>query len=229
MTPAEFIMLLLLREAPLIAKKPEAEASWRENMVEALELDRRVGSAGALVSPDVDTALLDAARWYEARLRQRPKDGDCRPEADEKAPGGFRTVCHAIGPLQVTRAAYMAVLATPEGDLAGLQTERGDLRDPETGVRAGYAALLRWKTLCGGPPARWLTAWGWGRCPPGRTVDGEATRRCEFATILLESRGELPEGWKCGHEGRKIPGEHDRRLLGWARKQLAGLHHDPAE
>jgi hypothetical protein len=221
MTPAEFLLLLVLREAPRIAKHPELEAAWRADVAEAVELDRRVGAVGALVSPDVDAALLDAARWYEARLKNRPKDGDCRTEEDKKSPSGVRTVCRAIGPLQVTIAAYRAVLGTPDADLAGLEGEPRTatatrLRDPETGVRAGYGGLLRWKRLCGGTPARWLTAWGWGKCPPERAIDAEAVRRCELATVLLQSRGQAG-GWECGHAGRKIQNTHDARLLKWAR------------
>jgi hypothetical protein len=123
--------------------------------------------------------------------------------------------------LQVQSPALRAVLGTVEGKAAGLPEEpitMDQMRaSPELGVRAGYAGLARWKALCGGTtPARWLTAWGWGKCPPPRTVDREAVRRCELATILLAQRGQTPEGWKCGHEGRKIHDDRDARLLKWS-------------
>lgn len=232
MSPAEFLFVLLVREAPVVGRSEKLSTEWKAEVELAVELDRKVGSAGALVSPDVDTAILDAARWYEARLRSRPKDGDCKPEPDKAAPGGFRVVCTAIGPLQVQLSAFRAVLGTPEGILMGLserelwpsraqrnQALKAQLREPETGVRAGYAGLLRWKGLCGGTPARWMTAWGWGKCPGERTIDREAVRRCELVSILLESRGQTPESWKCGHEGRKIKDKHDESLLKWAKEQ----------
>lgn len=234
---AALLVALLFREAPLEAKSTR-RARWERDIPEAVELDRKVASAGALVSPEVDAAVLDAMRWYEARLQPHPKDGDCHPQADKTAPSGFRIVCHAFGPLEVNLGAYRAVLGTPEAALVGLEVSRKDakvtdLRDPETGVRVGYAGLLRWKQLCGGTPARWITAWGWGKCPPPRVVDGEAVRRCELATILLQSRGQA-EGWRCGHEGRQIRNDHDRNLLKWARRRVQaesahadGLHHDP--
>lgn len=256
MTPADFLFALLVHEAPVIAQKPTLEASWRPEMAAAIELDRKVGSAGALVSPEVDAALLDAARWYEARERSHPKDGDCHFVA-VKGTREFKTVCDAFGPLQVTLPAFRAVLGTPDGRLAGLPepefysrgvlppeapgtagtsppaAARGrfapkpeDLREPETGVRAGYAGLLRWKGLCGGTPARWLTAWGWGKCPKEKTtLDFEAVRRCELTTVLLIQRGQLPEGWKCGHETRKIRDPHDQHLLAWAREHAKGESH----
>jgi len=244
MSPAEFLFALLVREAPAVGRSAKLSTEWKAEVELAVELDQKVGSAGALVSPDVDTAILDAARWYEARLRSRPKDGDCKPTPDKAAPGGFRMVCTAIGPLQLQVSALRAILGTPEAILMGLsepvtfpsrqsrdQALKALLREPETGVRAGYAGLLRWKALCGGPPGRWLTAWGWGKCPKGeRTIDREAVRRCELTVILLTSRGFFGPGgagtnptsgevWKCGHEGRKIQDPHDASLLKWAKEE----------
>lgn len=226
MTPADFLFVLLVHEAPVITQKPDNEARWKAEIAESTALDEKVASAGALVSPEVDRALLDSARWYEARLRQHPKDGDCH-FVPVKGSREFKTVCDAFGPLQVTLPAFRAVLGTPDASAAGismalLKPTAADLREPETGVRAGYAGLLRWKGLCGGTPARWLTAWGWGKCPKEKTtLDFEAVRRCELTTVLLIQRGQLPEGWKCGHETRKIRDPHDQHLLAWAREHAS--------
>lgn len=222
MTPSAFLFLLLTHEAPVIAKTPKLETEWRADLEAATTLDAQVGVAGALVGPEVDTAILDAIRWYEARLRQTPKDGDCHPKADLREKVGYRIVCTAIGPMQVQLIAFKAVVGTPDAALAGLsealtKPTEADLRDPETGVRAGYGGLLRWKGLCGGSPARWITAYGWGKCPPARTLDRESIRRCELVEVLLASRGQMP-GWKCGHEGRRISDASDRRFLKWARE-----------
>jgi hypothetical protein len=221
---AEFLLALLVHEAPVIDERPKLHDAWEKEVAMAVDLDVQVGRAGALISPEVDTAILDAMRWYEARLASRPKDGDCHsvPIFKQGQAPLYKTVCSAIGPLQVQLVAFKAVLGTPDAVAAGitavlLKPTEQDLREPEMGVRAGYAGLLRWKGLCGGvTPARWITAWGWGKCPPPRTVDREGVRRCELVTLLLVSRGELPEGWKCGHEGRKIHDDHDQRFLKWA-------------
>lgn len=222
MSPVEFLLGLLLHEAPAIATKPGAEASWQKEIAAAVELDARVAQPGHLVSPEVDAALLDSMRWYEARMKSSPKDGDCRHEMIGKT-GKWRQVCHAVGPLQVQASGLRAIVGTPEGDLAGVppETKIDGLRDPEIGVRAGYAGLLRWKALCGGSPARWLTAYGWGKCPGKRAVDHEAVRRCELAKILLLERVQAPD-FVCGHENRKIRDERDRRLLQWARERVYG-------
>jgi len=225
MSPAEFLLALLVHEAPVIAERPKLHDAWEKEIAAAVELDAQVGGAGALVSPEVDTAILDAMRWYEARLANHPKDGDCHfvPIFKQGQAPLYKTVCTAIGPLQVQLVAFKAVIGTPDASSAGismalLKPTEADLREPEMGVRAGYAGLLRWKGLCGGTPARWITAWGWGKCPPPRTLDWEATRRCELAVILLHSRGQ-GIGWKCGHEGRKIRDPHDQRLLEWGRQK----------
>lgn len=223
MTSVAFLMAILLHEAPCLETKPEFVTSWMAEVTKAVELDAKVSGAGVLVSPEVDAALLDSMRWYEARLQSHPKDGDCHFVPLPAAPGRlivYKTVCNAMGPLQVNVTAFHAVQRGNEGALVGLGVDltgtQAELRDPETGVRAGYGGLLRWKGLCKGTPATWVTAWGWGKCPPKRTVDREAVRRCELAVVILKQRGQAPE-WKCGHEGRKIRDDHDVRMLKWAR------------
>jgi hypothetical protein len=231
---AHFLMALLVHEAPAIQRKPEAALAWQNEIAAAVELDARVASAGLLVSPEVDAAILDATRWYEARMKSRPKDGDCTlapiPNSQK-----WDKVCPAIGPLQLHPSALRALRDTPEAASAGLAAGHvppDALRDPETGVRAGYAGLMRWKKLCGGSPALWFTAWGWGRCPPKKTtIDREGVRRCALVTILLDAQDKRPEGWKCGHEGRKIRDPYDHRFLAWARGQAetrGGLTPPPA-
>jgi hypothetical protein len=223
MTPAEFLLALLIHEAPAIGRSPKLTDDWRAEVEQAVELDVRVGAIGALVSPEVDTAIIDSMRWYEARLRSKPKDGDCEFVAPTGTGRLWGKVCTAFGPLQVRATALKATRGTPEGDLVGVPPAMAPeaLRDPELGVRAGYAGLLRWKRLCGGTPARWITAWGWGRCPKARVVDREAVRRCELTVILLRSRGQAAD-WKCGHENRKIRDPYDQRFLKRARVIAGG-------
>jgi len=241
MTPADLVFLILTHEAPVIARTPRLETLWRAELAAGAELDTHVAAPGFLVSYEVDAAILDSVRWFEARLQARPKDGDCHPVLVTKSPQLWKTVCSAIGPMQVQLVALRALEHSPEAEDVGLPPPASpraslpppphlprpaghyaadDLRDPDFGVRAGYAGLIRWKRLCGGPPARWLTAYGWGKCPPARTVDREAVRRCALVTLLLDAQGKLPEDWKCGHENRKIRDEHDARMFAWARERV---------
>jgi hypothetical protein len=228
MTSAAFLLAILVHEAPVIDQRPKLHDAWEKEMAMAVDLDAKIGGSAMLVSPEVDTAILDAMRWYEARLASHPKDGDCHfvPVGKTRI---WQTVCTAFGPLQVQVTALKAIRGTEEGHKAGVPDDMAPeaLHDPEFGVRAGYAGILRWKSLCGGTPARWITAWGWGKCPKGaHTYDREAVRRCELTVILLHSRGQ-GIGWKCGHEGRKIADEHDQRLLKWAREKAEGENGDP--
>lgn len=100
-----------------------------------------------------------------------------------------------------------------------------EARDPELNVRLGYATIWHWKNTCktgrgdprSSPVGAWLTAFGWGKCPPPnwRTVlyvDREGRRRCEKITTILRALEKLskkpeaqfeftvPEQWWCGDE-----------------------------
>jgi hypothetical protein len=162
----------------------------------------------------------------------------------------FKTKCPAKGPMQISEGNLRIMPAWQEvrsvfADIKPWQQqvdEHGvnpwklqpasidELRDPEVNVRFGYSALWHWKNTCTGrrddprstPAGVWMTAWGWGKCPPPsrRTVgyvDREGRRRCDKATTMMKRLVELarspqasfdytlPDGWYCGHEKRAKP------------------------
>lgn len=226
------MLLMIQREVPAFRNPSIVETVRSEKIEPADTIDQLVGT-GALVSPDVDRVLLAAARWYEARFANRPPDGDCgwflRPKGWQHE-GGHGGTCRAKGPMQVGLGWSNGLLPT-DLSAAGLPDpipRDFDPHDPEAGVRAGYAVLVHWKTVCGAShptlPGVWLTAYGWGRCPPrlhtGLYIDREGVRRCALATSMLEATGTKPDGWRCGHEGRKLE-PYDARFIAWVGTQGA--------
>ncbi len=188
------ILTLFQAEAP----NPPADklASYAAGVERLARIDLEVTSGGRLVSSDVDWALVAAVQWYESRFRPEPPDGDC---TELGLLGAYRRTCQAVGPMQLNTAAGW-FLRQELPSLAGARAAQ--LREPQTNVLAGYATLNRWKGICGGPPAIWLTAYGWGRCP--QRTDWEGARRCALATALLDRAGTKPDGWICGHEKRTV-------------------------
>jgi hypothetical protein len=139
---------------------------------------------GTLIDPRTDALLLGTVAWYESRLSLRPKDGD-----PLHLPSG--DVGTVVGPMQVSKAAPSWVRGWP--GLAekwdGLTVER--MREPSVNVELARDILVFWKDQCGGGPGVWLTAYGWGRCPPKRgangerLVDWEGRRRCSTLWKLM--------------------------------------------
>lgn len=221
MISAVVLLSLVLGEDPSISQRPATLARWQKEMEAASVLQSKVASAGMLVSPEVDERILAAVGWYEARNQTRPNDGDCHWQAPSIAtgPGPQVLVCDAFGPLQLAKSNIVLVLRSPEAKALGLPAELtlAQARDPEAAMRLGYAALAMKKRECGGQPGEWLTAYGWGKCPPRGHLDWEGVRRCALADALLERDSVKPEGWVCGHEKRKVKRAHDRRIIQLAR------------
>ncbi len=196
------ILTLASAEIPLEAVPKSAE--YQKGVAELAAIIIDVSKDGALVSPEVDAALLSSVAWFESRYRPDSPDGDCR----ELGLGGeYVRTCNAVGPMQLSKGAGQ-YLAQEDPSLKGTRAEA--LRDPRTSVRGGYAALRLWKRLCGKTPAHWLTAYVWGKCP--RTPDWEGLRRCALATAILDKLDKKPEGFTCGHEGRTVEG-HTKFLV----------------
>lgn len=160
-----------------------------------------------------------------------------------------KRVCSAVGPMQIAKGNRSILPAWEEVRILfdGIKSwkqevEEGtspwklegasmaELRDPEFNVRFGYGTLWHWKNACRGakadprdaPVGAWLTAFGWGRCPPANWrsvvyVDREGRRRCEKITTIMTSLEELsqkpgsaftfevPDDWWCGHEPSAMP------------------------
>lgn len=184
---------------------------YRNGVAELARINVEVGSAGLLVSPEVDIALLTSIQWYESRFQPDIPDGDCRMVG---LGDSTRKVCSVQGPMQLMKGAGKLPLfvGTPFEKMSNQE-----LKKPQHNVAAAYRAVLYYKELCGGPPGIWITAYGYGRCPKhhaGRLVKlhWEGVRRCAMLTGILEATGAKPDGWRCGHEGQSaIP--HTRYLL----------------
>ena len=191
---------LLSREIPHINKEKGKER--RASVVTLSELATKVAARGALVGPEVDSALLMATMYRESRLDIKTPDGDCRPN------GMYRKMCPAKGVMQIMVSNRHIFPKLPQAKLDPKIPQKISvkmLHDPELNIRLGYASLHYWKDTCGGPPGVWMTAYRRGKCPSkyGRRVDGEAKIRCRMATYILKETKALPQNWICGHEKKK--------------------------
>ncbi len=155
---------------------------------------------------DADRALLSAVQYFESRHRGSPKDGDCRPIWKANT---WVMHCSAFGPMQLSKG-VVSQLPRIDPFWSGVTLEQ--LREPRRNIAAAYTVLNYWRSTCNGSPGVWLTAYGWGRCPPRGYVDGEGRRRCALATAILRSARRLPDDWKCGHEGKQLK-PRTRRLI----------------
>lgn len=216
----EIMLSMVLHEVPALEKHPDKLEAWRSDIEAMVEIDRTVTKSGVLFSPEVDRIVLAGVRWYEARFRSKPRDGDCYVRHGWDKPGPVpewyrpRRICPAVGPMQIVQANRYVIALWPEAQKLGISepVTVEQLRDPEMNVRHGYATIAHWKNECGGTLGTWLTAFGWGDCPSRKNpkirkhyVDREGVRRCALITALLERTMNKPEGWICGHEKRKIP------------------------
>lgn len=112
---------MIAREVPAIRQDPEGERAraYRADIAKMAEIDEQVAAPGKLVNPRVDQVLLAAVRFYEARFRSAPADGDCsyvtpslsyEQRVRHAGPKGLvpawmvqpRRVCPAIGPMQIS-------------------------------------------------------------------------------------------------------------------------------
>ncbi len=185
-----FTMLAALSlEVPYITEDRATE--HRESVYELARINREVAES------DAEAAVLASIQYFEGRYRVRPKDGDCRPFWNGSA---WARRCGAFGPMQISVAAPRW-LVRMDSKWKGITVK--ELRDPRRHVEAAQEILNSWRKKCGGKSyGVWITAYGWGRCPTKGYVDWEGSRRCALATAILEAGNRVPEGWKCGHEGR---------------------------
>lgn len=172
------IVKLAYVEAPKLdeANNP-AHKRYVDGAREMAALYIEVGSAGSVVSPEVDPLLLAAMGYEESRHQPRVKDGDC--QYLKKG-----TICNAIGPMQLSRSTP-GVIANVDPSWKG--TKLADLREPKTSVRAAYRLLQYWKDKCGGPIANALGNWSAGKCI-GQAIP-MGIRRCNLAKAMGESAG----------------------------------------
>lgn len=193
----ELMLSMLLVEVPHLDK-----TKVLDGLNEISTIDAKVGASGKLHGSEVDPVVLAGIQWFEGRFNPRPRDGDCT------------TSCSAVGAMQIATSNRSIIPrwseAEEHGFLSPVTIE--EMRTPTISVRLGYTILHHWKNECGGTLGVWLTAYGWGRCPGSKNkkiskgyVDREGVRRCAVITAMLERLDRKPEGWRCGHERRRVP------------------------
>lgn len=124
---------IISRETPAIRQHPDGERAqaYRADIAQMVAIDEQVAAAGKLVNPEVDRVLLGAIRYYEARFRSQPKDGDCHwkhprvstaqrikyQDEHGMAPAWLmkpKWVCAATGPMQISKGNRYIAPAWPE-------------------------------------------------------------------------------------------------------------------
>lgn len=220
------VMSFILREAPMLNQQPVRLADYVQGVSALVDVHDQV-SDGRLINHDMDVLLLTAVNYRESRLKNPTVDGDCHSQAEgigalpsASWPKGFvpkfKTVCNAVGPMQLSRTNLSGLAHWPEvrkdfGAERGWQeSEMGwgaktsnpftveELRDVKTNVRIAYGELEHWKNECRSsdkkeaPVGVWLTAYRYGHCPAkarsGRFyVDEEAKTRCALMNKMVEN------------------------------------------
>jgi len=71
---------MIANETPGFRQDPDSEKAmaFKEDIAKMAEIDQKIGSQGLLVSPEVDPIILGGIRFYEARYKSEPRDGDCQ-------------------------------------------------------------------------------------------------------------------------------------------------------
>lgn len=170
------LIKLALLETPNLHDGTEKHAKRLESMHRMAEQYVEIGKAGKFISPEADPLILAAIGFEESRHRTYVADGDCAyPSIGPK-------VCHAAGPMQISKSLPALFKADPFW--ASVTTEK--LRDPETSVRAAYNLLVYWKDQCKGSPVVTLGSWSAGKCV-GKIDMGK--RRCALAKAFGEAAG----------------------------------------
>lgn len=123
---------MIANETPGFRKDPESEKAkaFKEDIAKMAEIDHKIGSQGLLVNPEVDPIILGGIRFYEARFKSAPRDGDCQykypqysnEERKRLAVNGLipehmmqpTKVCAAVGPMQISRNNRFIGPAFPE-------------------------------------------------------------------------------------------------------------------
>lgn len=127
------MQMMLVWEAPGVKEAPGLHREWNQDIVEMVDVDRKVAAKGILFDPETDAVILGGIRWYESRLRKEPKDGDCYTrmiyppkdkhlELRKKDPNWLLpkwsikkvTRCPAKGPMQISYNTRQAVPAYAE-------------------------------------------------------------------------------------------------------------------
>lgn len=200
------VMGMLSKELPglELERYAKVRARWEESVTELATIIEEETRVSLLVSPKVDFALMGAILYRESRWRTWVWDGDCRhPEYGhrintDRGPAPDDAICRSTGPFQIAKS-----WTTWARTLDGLEAlERDELSQATPNARVAYHLLNKARRECGGPPAVWLTAWRWGRCPTElpdgtRYIEPEARARCELARQIHEGLDGRASEWAC--------------------------------
>jgi hypothetical protein len=204
---------MISRETPGFRKDPEGEkaTAFKDDIAKMVEIDQKIAGQGLLVSPDVDPIILGGIRYYEARYRSRPNDGDCyfkypeysQEERRKREVNGMlpkhmvepKRVCPAVGPMQINKNNRFIAPAWPE-------------------VRQQFAGIKTWDALV----AQGVSVWKVGyrdRLTVDELRDPEMNVRLGYSLLLhwkAESDKDLPK-----HETRKTPPGSWITAWGWGK------------
>lgn len=204
---------MIARETPGFRKDPECEraVAFREDIAKMAEIDQKIGSQGLLVSPEVDPIILGGIRFYEARFRSAPSDGDCsyvyptytweerrKHEVRGMLPKAMvepKRVCPAIGPMQVSANNRFIAPAWPE-------------------VRSQFSGIKTWDTLVSQGANIWKVGYE-DKMTVDELRDPEMNVRMGYAFLMhwkAESNRGLP-----ARETRKTPPGSWITAWGWGK------------
>lgn len=191
------MIVYLTKEVPYIQE--ERGKPWRDGIAALDTINEKVAAEGALVSPEVDAAVLAAIQFHENRWRPAGPEGDCVTTGGLVASAPSRSgrpvvftnrerfSCNSFGVMQLNKGAPIQLVVMDQ-EWKGIKLK--DLRDPETNVRAGYTFLKYYKRTCKGNLGSWITAYGSGHCSGGH-MSGGAKLRCKTASELLGGKAGL--------------------------------------
>lgn len=221
------VLSLLMQEDPTLKRSPEQFAQWQKSVPELVDIHLLVTKKSTLVSPQVDALILATVNYAETRFRLPAPKGDCykthpyRGVPSLRWPKGYvpkmRTVCPAVGPMNVAQGNRFVVHEWPEvvellPRIVKKKLSVKEMEQSRINIKLAYGILTHWKAVCpnkdkAASAASWLTAYRWGRCTPQhwnkRYFDGEAKRRCKrlaFMAAHIRQQGIAvvgPNNWSC--------------------------------
>jgi len=210
---------MIANETPGFRQNPDSEkaVAFKEDIAKMAEIDQKIGSQGLLVSPEVDPIILGGIRFYEARYKSKPRDGDChfkvpnysKAEWKKHAVNGLlpahmvqpQKVCPAVGPMQISKNNRFIAPAWPE-------------------VRQQFSGIKNWDKLAGQGVDIWKVGYQ-DKLTVKEMRDPEINVRLGYSLLVhwkVESNKDLPE-----HEKRKTPPGAWITSWGWGR--LSPVNH----
>lgn len=204
---------MIVRETPGFKQNPESEKAlaFRDDIAKMVEIDQKIASQGLLVSPEVDPIILGGIRYYEARYRSEPNDGDCyfkypkysweerrKHEVNGMLPKHMvepKRICPAVGPMQINKNNRFIAPAWEE-------------------VRSQFAGIKDWDKLVAQGENIWKVGYQ-DKMTVEELRDPELNVRLGYSLLMhwkAESDRDLP-----AHESRKTPPGSWITAWGWGK------------